>query len=181
MVENSYVVSLLLMTVLAFGLLGAAITDVRSCTIPNRITFSMALCGLAIHGLTNGLEGLLFSLKGLSAGLGLLIIFYIWGGMGAGDVKLLGAVGATIGPTDVLMAFLVTASFGGLYAIGLMIGTWGLSSTAERVRVMLTTWLVTKDFNNPSPSAKGQPKLRYGLVIGLGTLCSQGWLWMEAI
>ena len=96
--------------------------------------------------------------------------------MGAGDVKLLGAVGAIIGPTDVFIAFLVTASLGGLYAIGLMMLTWGLPSTAERVRVILTTWLVTRIFTTPPPAASaGQPKLRYGLVIGLGTLGAQGW------
>ena len=180
MIQDSHAISLLLMTMLALGLLGAAITDVRSCKIPNAITFSLALWGLLIHGFTNGLEGLLFSLKGLGVGLGLLIMFYIWGGMGAGDVKLLGAVGAIIGPSDVFIAFLVTASLGGLYAIGLMILTWGLPSTAERVRVILTTWLVTRIFTTPPPSSAGQPKLRYGLVIGLGTLGAQGWRLMEA-
>ena len=180
MIEDSNAISLLLMTMLALGLLGAAITDVRSCKIPNAITFSLVLWGLLIHSATNGLDGFLFSLKGLGVGLGLLIIFYIWGGMGAGDVKLLGAVGAIIGPADVFIAFLVTASLGGLYAIGLMILTWGLPSTAERVRVILTTWLVTRIFTTPPPASSGQPKLRYGLAIGLGTLGAQGWRLMEA-
>ncbi len=170
---------IVLITILALALVGAAITDVRSSKIPNFITFPLALIGLSIHGTMNGLEGLLFSAKGLGLGFGLLLIFYMLGGMGAGDVKLLGAVGAIIGPTDVFIAFLITACLGGLYAIGLMVLTWGLPSTAERVKVMLTTWIVARIFTGPPPVDHGQPKLRYGLVIGLGALCSQAWHWIE--
>ena len=171
--------SIFLMTVLILALLGAAITDVRSSKIPNLITFPLLLIGLVAHSYLNGLEGLLFSLKGLTIGLGSLILFYVWGGMGAGDVKLMGAIGAIIGATDVLVAFLITACLGGLYAISLMIMKWGLSSTAERVHTMLTTWLVMRIFRTPPSPSKGQPKLRYALVIGLGTLGSQGWRWLE--
>ena len=171
---------IILTTILAFALVGAAITDVRSSKIPNIITFPLAALGLCIHGISNGIEGLLFSLEGLGLGFGLLLIFYMLGGMGAGDVKLLGAVGAIIGPYDVFIAFLVTSCLGGLYAIGLMVMTWGLPSTAERVKVILTTWLVARVVTAPSRSDNDQPKLRYGLVIGLGALGSQAWRWLEA-
>ena len=171
---------ILLTTILALALIAAAITDVRSSKIPNLITFPLASVGLLIHGVANGLDGLIFSLEGLALGFGLLLIFYIFGGMGAGDVKLLGAVGAIIGPYDVFIAFLVTSCLGGLYAICLMVVTWGLPSTAERVKVILTTWLVARVITAPSPTDKEQPKLRYGLVIGLGALGSQTWRWIEA-
>ena len=173
--------SIFLMTVLTLALLGAAITDVRSSKIPNLITFPLMLVGLIAHGYFNGLEGFLFSLKGFGIGFSLLFIFYMLGGMGAGDVKLMGAVGAIIGPTDVFVAFLTTACLGGLYAISLMVLQWGWPSTAERVRTILTTWLVMRSFKTPPSSPKGQPKLRYALVIGLGTLGSQGWRWMESL
>ena len=171
---------ILLITILSFSLIGAAITDVRSSKIPNAITFPLACIGLAIHSISDGLEGFLFSLEGLGLGFSLLLVFYILGGMGAGDVKLLGAVGAVIGPYDVFIAFLITACLGGLYAIGLMVLTWGLPSTAERVKVILTTWLVARVFTGPPAPEKGHPKLRYGLVIGLGALFSQAWRWIDA-
>ncbi len=171
---------IVLITILAFALIGAAITDVRSSKIPNIITFPLAALGLCIHGIADGIEGMLFSLEGLALGFGLLLIFYMLGGMGAGDVKLLGAVGAIIGPYDVFIAFLVTSCLGGLYAVGLMVLTWGLPSTAERVKVILTTWLVARVVTAPSQVDTNQPKLRYGLVIGLGALGSQAWRWFEA-
>ncbi|GJL55736.1 MAG: type 4 prepilin peptidase 1 [Nitrospirales bacterium] len=173
--------SILLIVVLSSALVWAAITDVRWGKIPNVITLPLAGLGLAIHVGANGYQGLLFSLQGFGLGFGLLIIFYALGGMGAGDVKLFGAVGAIIGPNDVFVAFLITACLGGLYAIGLMVFTWGLSSTAERVKVILTTWLVARIFTTPPPMDHRQPKLRYGLVIGLGTLCSQAWRWLAPI
>jgi len=170
---------ILLIIILSFALVMAAITDVRWSKIPNSITLPLAGLGLLIHGLSNGLNGLVFSLEGLGLGFGLLLVFYILGGMGAGDVKLFGAVGAVIGPTDVFIAFLITACLGGLYAIGLMVLTWGISNTAERVKVILTTWLVARIFTSPPPVDHAQPKLRYGLVIALGALCSQAWRWVD--
>ncbi|MGB0909869.1 MAG: A24 family peptidase [Nitrospirales bacterium] len=170
---------IILVTILAFALVAAGITDVRSSKIPNVITFPLAAIGLCIHGLSNGLEGVFFSLEGLALGFGLLFIFYLLGGMGAGDVKLLGAVGAIIGPYDVFIAFLVTSCLGGLYAIGLMVITWGLPSTAERVKMIFTTWLIARVVTAPSAGDTQQPKLRYGLVIGLGALGSQAWRWLE--
>ncbi len=169
-----------LISILSFALIGAAVTDVRSSKIPNIITFPLASIGLIIHGISDGVEGVLFSLEGLALGFGLLLIFYMLGGMGAGDVKLLSAVGAIIGPYDVFIAFLMTSCLGGLYAVGLMVLTWGLPSTAERVKVILTTWLVTRVVATPSSAESNQPKLRYGLVIGLGALGSQAWRWLDA-
>ena len=170
---------ILLISILSIALIGAAVTDVRSSRIPNIITFPLAGLGLMIHSVSDGLDGFLFSIQGLGIGFGLLFVFYLLGGMGAGDVKLLAAVGAIIGPYDVFIAFLITACLGGLYAVGLMSLTWGIPSTAERVRVILTTWLVARIFTGPPPSEHGQPKLRYGLVIGMGALCSQAWRWIE--
>lgn len=167
-------VSALLLSCLGIALVIAAITDVRYGRIPNAVTGPLAMLGLVVHGVTEGWDGILFSLEGLGLGLGILLLFYALGGMGAGDVKLLGAVGAVIGPVDVFVAFLTTACLGGLYAIGLMVVTWGLPSTAERVRAILTTWFVTKVLTVSVPGDR-QPKLRYGLVIGLGTLASQAW------
>ncbi|WP_447968946.1 A24 family peptidase [Nitrospira sp. M1] len=170
---------ILLISILSIALIWAAVTDVRWSKIPNVITFPLAGLGLVIHSVSDGLNGLLFSLQGLALGFGVLFIFYLLGGMAAGDVKLFAAVGAIIGPHDAFIAFLITACLGGLYAIGLMMVTWGIPSTAERVKVILTTWLVARIFTSPPPVNDTQPKLRYGLVIGLGTLCSQAWRWMN--
>ena len=98
----------------------ASVTDIRDHRIPNWLTLSGMVVGLASYFLAGGFRGLLFSAEGLILGFALLIPFYMCGGMGAGDVKLLAAVGALLGPSGVMKAFLCTALVGGAYAIILL-------------------------------------------------------------
>ena len=107
-------------------LVTAAMTDLRSFKIPNWLTMPAMVAGLLSHALINGFPGVLFSLKGLGLGLALFLILYLMGGMGAGDVKLLAAVGSYIGPEGVLSAGIMAMLLGGLYAIAMMIFYWGV-------------------------------------------------------
>ena len=66
----------------------AAVTDIRSRRIPNWLTYSAILLGVGYHTIVNGPQGFFFGAGGLFLGLALLIVFYLAGGMGAGDVKL---------------------------------------------------------------------------------------------
>lgn len=88
-----------------------SIFDLRERRIPNFIVFPALLTGLAINAVTGGLGGLLFGLKGLATGFALLFIPYLVGGMKAGDVKFLAAIGAFTGTTDVVRALLATVLF----------------------------------------------------------------------
>lgn len=167
--ENN-LLSLLLLTLLSI----AAYTDLRWQRIPNWLTIPAAVFGIAVHTVFSGLEGLIFSITGIATGVGLLVVFYIIQGMGAGDVKLLGAVGGIIGPSSVFSAFIIIALLGGLYALSMMIIQWGVTASAERVKGMLTSLYFTK---NPgialAPSSESQSKLRYALVIALGTIMAR--------
>ncbi len=161
-------------------LLTAAVFDFRRGRIPNWVTFPSMAAGLGVYTLLHGLEGLLFSLKGLALGIGLLLVFYMAGGMGAGDVKLLGAVGGLTGPGGVFAAFVITALLGGIYAIFLLVRRTGLAGSFRYVWSMLTTLLLFGKSGLPhTQSADPQPKIRYGLVIALGTILSRldggGW------
>ena len=100
---------------------GAALTDFLWHKIPNILTFPSMGVGIVGHGVAYGWEGLGFSLGGLGLGLVLLLGFYAMGGMAAGDVKLMAAVGAFVGPLNVFLVFLMTAILGGFYSIGMMI------------------------------------------------------------
>jgi prepilin peptidase CpaA len=150
-------------------LLTAVVTDLRSYRIPNWLTVPAMACGLLIHTLLNGQSGLIMSLEGLGLGLGLFLVFYVMGGMGAGDVKLMAAVGSILGPEGVLAAAVVTGLLGGVYAVATMIGHWGFGETVQRIQTMLL--MRSMPLETASPEA--QPQLRYALVIGLGTLLSQ--------
>ncbi len=94
--------------ILAAFVIAVSIFDIRERRIPNFLVFPAVVSGLTLNLILNGREGLGFGLKGLAAGFALLFIPYLVGGMKAGDVKFLAAIGAFIGPTDVVRALLAT-------------------------------------------------------------------------
>ncbi|MCZ6581324.1 MAG: A24 family peptidase [Nitrospirae bacterium] len=164
---------------LVAGVLLAAVTDLRWHKIPNALTFPTMVVGLIGHILGDGLEGFLFSIGGLVLGLGLLLGFYILGGMAAGDVKLLGAVGAILGPVEVFLVFLITAVLGGLYALGVMVHQLGITGAFQQIGLIIKTFFLTGKVGIAFAARNSaQPKLRYGLVIALGTLTFQFWYWI---
>ena len=84
---------------LAVTVVGIAVyTDARSRVISNRLTLPAMICGVLLQGLTRGPEGLVYALQGAVLGLLVLLIPVLLGGMGAGDAKLLAAVGSLAGP-----------------------------------------------------------------------------------
>ncbi|MEW6327518.1 MAG: A24 family peptidase [Thermodesulfobacteriota bacterium] len=159
---------LILLTVLSI----AVVSDLWSQKIPNWLTYPAMALGITYHSTASGWGGLFFSLKGMGLGIALMILPYIIGQMGAGDAKLMGAVGGLLGAKGVFVAFLFTSILGGVYALVLLILHGHLKETLKRYLHMLRTFLVTgRFFYIPAPSVK-RPKLCYGLAIAAGTLCS---------
>ena len=159
-----------LTTCLLIVLLAAAITDIRSYKIPNFLTFSGMLCGILYHTVQNGLSGFLFSTGGILVGMSLFILFYLSGGMGAGDVKLMGSVGAFLGVKAVLIVGLYTAIIGGVYALLLIaLNPVESKSLVTRTYVSLKTFICTGEFI-AIPPGKDEKKLTlcYGVAISLG-------------
>ena len=110
---------------------------------------------------------------GLGVGLACLMFFYIKGGMGAGDVKLLGAIGAILGPSQVVLAFAFAAMLGGLYSLALLFNQGGLRLAWDRVFLLLSTLKATHAMPVSGKQFPADPKLRYALVLGLGTVITQ--------
>jgi prepilin peptidase CpaA len=101
----------------------AAVEDLRAWRIPNWINFTLALGGLALSP-TPLRPDLTFwqSLAGLLTGLALPLAFYALGALGAGDVKLLAAIGAWVGVSQILIILALTAIVGGI--VILLQGLW---------------------------------------------------------
>jgi prepilin peptidase CpaA len=96
----------------------ATFTDLRSRRIPNWLVFPFLLAGVVVSGALHGWSGIGHSLEGLALG-GLLFGVLCWmGGMGMGDVKLCAAIGAWIGPSQLLLALVITGIAGGIMALG---------------------------------------------------------------
>jgi prepilin peptidase CpaA len=126
-----------LVAVLAGAGTGAAI-DIRTRRIPNVVTFGTAALGLTLAAF--GLSGvsLVSSLFGLLLGFALMMPGRFFGATGAGDVKLMAAVGAVIGLERIVPAFLFTAIAGGLLAVGVSIANRRLGATVRRTGKLMT-------------------------------------------
>ena len=164
----------LLIIFLGSILVVAAISDLRLNKIPNVLTYPAMIVALTYHGVTNGLDGLIFSAAGLALGLALLIVPYLVGSMGAGDVKLMAAVGGTLGARDAFVGFLFICVFGGIYALLVLLIRWKeYRPSVRRYAWMLKTFAATGHLIAIPPAEdEKKPKLCYGVAIALGTLFS---------
>ncbi|HXF26757.1 MAG TPA: A24 family peptidase [Bryobacteraceae bacterium] len=95
----------------------AMFTDLRSRRIPNWLVLPFLAAGLAASTLLHGGRGLLSSLEGALLAAALLGVFFLSGGMGAGDLKLCAAIGAWIWPEQLAVALILTAIAGGFIAV----------------------------------------------------------------
>ncbi|MCD2137996.1 A24 family peptidase [Salinicoccus halitifaciens] len=105
------------------------VTDLRKRKIYNKVIFPSLLVALSLNIASAGFSGLGDALLGFAAGLALLLIPYILGGMGAGDVKLLGLIGALKGSGFVLETFIYTAVIGAMLAIIVIIMRGGFKKS----------------------------------------------------
>jgi prepilin peptidase CpaA len=163
---------------IVLGVVGAgAVIDVRTHRLPNILTFGAAGLALIYAFATAGLHGLALSAAGWATGIGLFLPMFLLRGMGAGDVKLLGAVGGWLGPAGVLYAGLYSVLAGGVLA--LIVGArhgylgkalanlWGLLMFWRTAGIQPLPGLTIDD-------APG-PRLAYGVAIAAGT-CAAVWL-----
>jgi prepilin peptidase CpaA len=154
-------------------LLAASATDIYGHRIPNWLTGPAALAGVIIQTAGSGAQGFLIGAAGLFLGLGLLTPFYLAGGMGGGDVKLLGAIGALLGPKAVFLAFLFSAVAGGFYALLVLLAHGYLRATISRYLTMLSLFCFSGKFTYiRPPDMEGMLCLRYGVSIAIGTFLS---------
>lgn len=98
----------------------ASVSDLRTRKLPNWLTVPAFVAGLAFHGVTGGWSGLGQALAGFAVGFGILFVLWLIGGGGGGDVKLMGALGAWLGPIPILIVV-------GLSAILALVGTVGMA------------------------------------------------------
>src|SRR4051812_20982648 len=95
----------------------AAVIDVWSRRIPNWVTFGTFFAGVAVNVWLHGFAGLASALVGTVVGMAMLLPFYAIGAIGAGDVKLLGALGALLGPQLLVTVAIYGAIAGGALSL----------------------------------------------------------------
>ncbi len=154
--------------------LAAAVTDIRTRKIPNWLTLSGVCAGLGLNFALYGLAGLKASATGLALGFGSYFALYCLRAMGAGDVKLMAAVGAIVGPTNFIAVFLATALAGGVLAVGLMIWKgrvketlWNTLFIVGELAHFRAPFTKRKDLDVKDPRALNMP---HGVAIAAGTV-----------
>lgn len=160
-------------TILTVFLIVAVVIDLRSRRIPNKLTASMAAAAVALNVFDAGAAGAWFSAKGLLAGAALLLIPFAAGGIGAGDVKMLAAVGALKGAEFALAAFLFAGIAGGLIAGASVIANKQGKETMGRIKnVLLLAAAGAKPAAEAESNAKKRRAIPYAGAIALGTLAA---------
>jgi prepilin peptidase CpaA len=138
----------------------AALVDVRSRRIPNWLTGGALLVGVGLNLWLRGASGLPFALLGALLGGAILLPFYALRVMGAGDVKLLAALGAVVGPQALIMVVLYAVVVGGVISV---------------VRLALHRRLAMSFFDvvrRPTQMRLSGVKAPYGVAIASGVYLS---------
>jgi prepilin peptidase CpaA len=151
--------------VLAAGVLAATVIDLRTRRIPNGLTAAMTGIGLGLAA--TGASGVSVggSFVGFALGLGVMLPGYRLGATGAGDVKLMAAVGAIVGPALVVTAFFCTAIVGGLLAVIVAVRRRRLTATLAGARRLVGT-----EGRQQIEAAGASSRFAYGPAIAAGSV-----------
>ena len=131
----------------------AGIYDIRFRKIPNWLNVTGVILGLVTNTLLGGWHGLSHALLGLGLALFLYLPLYAIRGMGAGDVKLMAAIGALAGPWYWFLIFLVTSVLGGIASVVLMAFKKRVGDTCWNL------WFIVSELLHARLPFRGNPQL----------------------
>jgi prepilin peptidase CpaA len=165
--------------IFAIGIALVAVAwDLATRRIPNVLTFGAASAALVAHAYIGGWNGAGMAAAGWVAGVALFFPVFALGGMGAGDVKLLGALGAWLGPVAAVWVALYSGIAGGL--MGLIVAGFSgyLVQAFTNVFSLLMYWRIVG--LKPAPeltlSTHKGPRLAYALPVFAGLMVT---IWLQ--
>lgn len=152
--------------------------DLRRRRIPNWLTFGAAIAGLVYRTYVDGAAGFTDAGAGWFVGAGMFFLPFALGGLGAGDVKLVAALGAWFGVSDAMWLALYTGVVGGVIALVVALLRGYLRQALANVGLLLMHWRVAGLRALPELTIHhGQgPKLAYGVSIFFGTVVT---IWLR--
>ncbi len=175
MISDNDIVSMTTVLVL-FALLAAATAiDYKTHRIPNWLLIPALGLALILHTMDSGIYGLIASAGGLALGLALLLPLYVIGGMGAGDVKLLGVVGSFLGPWGAVVAGMATMMAGAVFGITIIVWqrVWPvLEVHVAQILISPKTEAHTRAVLHPLARRNPITKIPYASAIAAGTVAA---------
>jgi prepilin peptidase CpaA len=155
----------------------ACVVDVRTRRIPNMLTFGAALGGFLHQVVTGGLDGAFTSAGGWLVGALVFLPFFLLGGMGGGDAKLIAALGAWLGPRETLWLAAYSAIAGGVLGVVVAMTQGYLRTAVRNVFAMLAYWRAVgvKPVPSLTLESANTPRLAYAIPIFAGTVVT---LWL---
>jgi prepilin peptidase CpaA len=161
---------------LTIGLV-ACVTDIRTRRIPNVLTFGGAVLALGYHLATGGGGGLVGAIVGWTAGVAFFFVPFALRGMGGGDVKLMGALGAWLGAATAVWVALYAGIAGGVLALVVAAYRGYLGTALRNLWLLLTHWRVVgaRPLHELTLEGNGGPRLAYAVPIFVGILVTT-WL-----
>ena len=152
--------------------------DLRTRRIPQVLTLGGAAAGLVFHFINGGWNAGVASAIGWLVGIAIFFLPFALGGLGAGDVKLLGAIGAWLGPMNALWVGLYAGAAGGILAIFVALTKGYLIQAVGNVGVMLAYWRLNgvKPLPEITLEHSRGPRLAYAVPILAGVMVT---LWLR--
>lgn len=155
-------------------ILWASWIDYKERRVPNYLNLIIAATGVIFQVIYFGWIGLLNSLSGMVVGLGLLIVPWLMYMMGAGDVKLLAAIGAWIGPEVVLWSFVVGVIIGGIVSLVMIIHSRRWQVAFENLKLAAIKCsdlrLAFSDLGSVKSLGDRAQLIPYGVPLTFGTI-----------
>ena len=156
----------------------AAAWDLKTRRIPNFLTFGAAIAAVLVHLYLSGLTGGGWSIAGWLVGVAFFLPFFALGGMGAGDVKLLAALGAWLGPGPAVWVALFSLIAGGVLGLVVALGYGYWTQAFTNIGWMFRFW--RSEGFKPVPevtlATHSGPRLAYAIPVFAGLMVT---LWLK--
>jgi prepilin peptidase CpaA len=146
--------------------------DVRYRRIPNVLVLTALMAGLAINIFFSGTQGLVNSLLGFAIGFVPMLLLHIFGAMGAGDVKLFGAVGTILGVGLMPTTLVLVVMLGGVLAVCTTLRAGTMLSTLHGVARIFIGILPGWEMPRFAMAPDRRHTIPYGVAIMIGSLIS---------
>ena len=151
---------------------GVIYHDVRYRRIPNVLVLTAFVAGLLINSAFGGLHGLKLSLLGFALAFFPMLLLHIFGAMGAGDVKLMGAVGSILGVSLMPVTLILVVMIGAVLAVYTMLRAGTVLSTLHGVLRIFVGILPGWEMPRFAMAPDRRHTIPYGVAIMVGSLIS---------